>query len=189
MTATAKLLNGVVLGISFVFITTICYFFAWNTFDQKYNFLGRAPSERREAFKTEAAFYYNFFEDVVDAQSFTDGVALLEEHPAVEAPKTINAIMRFNIYPEIAIGFFYRMLCEKCTLWFGYVDSIIFYTKSTMFLWGVDKGLIFLTAAIGCGAAGGGNIASIGAGFVTTIAGILTYLHPYISCFDFIGRQ
>ena len=59
------LLNGVLVGVLFAAIALGCYEYAWSTYNNKYNFMGRSPAERRESFKTEAAFYYNFFEDVV----------------------------------------------------------------------------------------------------------------------------
>mgnify|MGYP000400669055 CR=1 FL=1 len=163
----APLLTGVLVGVLFVGIMLGCYEFAWGIYDTKYNFLGRPPAERREAFKTEAAFYYNFFEDVVEEKTFEDGLAKLAAHPAVEAPKTIDAIMRFNIHPEMAIAWVYRWLMEQHVLTVGFIDSIVFYTRATMFLFGVDKALLFLASFLGSG----GGFSAVFSALTTVIAG------------------
>jgi hypothetical protein len=292
--ATEGLLSGMLVGVTFAAVLVLCWQFAWIVYDTKYNFLGRSPAERRESFKTEAAFYYNFFEDVVEQVGWTctaipkrghsvtwvvsafgatgwgrevgrvwcwcgfawwlcvvgrpvsvvanptrfailteartlprspstgtsprinhhlhhrarppavvvvviviltapflppppthpparqptmgDALTFLAAHPSVEAPKTIDAIMRFNIHPEMFFGWLYRLAVEHVPLVIGGMDSIVFYTRATMLCWGVDKALLFLAAVLACGSGSGGRgggygLASTAAGLVTVLAG------------------
>eukprot|EP00750_Incisomonas_marina_P019009 INCI3195.3.p1 GENE.INCI3195.3~~INCI3195.3.p1 ORF type:complete len:792 (+),score=109.07 INCI3195.3:71-2377(+) len=164
---TARFLNGVLVGVLFVAVTLGCYQYAWGLYNTKYNFEGRSPAERREAFKTEAAFYYNFFEDVIEQGTMAEAMGKLAAHPAVEAPKTIDAVMRFNIHPEIAIGWLYRQIMNGQALAVGFVDGVVFYTRATMFLFGVDKALLFLAAVLG----GGGGLSATFSALTTVLAG------------------
>ncbi len=59
------------------------------------------PFERRLQLYSEQAFYYSFYEDLVHAESMVDGVRELFNESRSEYPSHINAIERFNIYPEV----------------------------------------------------------------------------------------
>jgi hypothetical protein len=67
--------------------------------DTGYTQLG--PLERRLNLYSEQAFYFSFYEDLVVAPSFTEGVLALLNETQSEYPDSINALERFNIYPEV----------------------------------------------------------------------------------------
>lgn len=65
--------------------------------------------ERELSFRTEMGFYYSFFKQVISAPSVSAAVGLLVRDNVTEYPDTINALQRFNVYPEVAIGLLYRL--------------------------------------------------------------------------------
>ena len=50
---------------------------------------------------SEQSFYYSFYEELVRSANFMDGVRELFNETRSEYPSHINAIERFNIYPEV----------------------------------------------------------------------------------------
>lgn len=59
---------------------------------------------------SENALYYSFYLDVVRAPSVVHAVDALMHDKRSEHPTVINAIERFNIYPELLVGLVYRCL-------------------------------------------------------------------------------
>ncbi|PAA87229.1 hypothetical protein BOX15_Mlig014925g1 [Macrostomum lignano] len=68
-----------------------------------------ATIEREMFLTSELGFYYSFFKQVVEAPTLFDGVRLLLSDTLSEHPDTINALRRFNLYPELCIGAMYRV--------------------------------------------------------------------------------
>ncbi|KAL5497332.1 hypothetical protein EMCRGX_G013792 [Ephydatia muelleri] len=67
-----------------------------------------SPLERELSFRTEAGFYYSYYKTVVTAPSFRLGLQKLVSDNVTEFPSTINTLQRFNLYPEVFLGFLYR---------------------------------------------------------------------------------
>lgn len=59
---------------------------------------------------SENAHYYSFYLDVVRAPSSIQAVEALVHDRRSEHPDVINALERFNVYPELALGLLYRGL-------------------------------------------------------------------------------
>ncbi|KAL8428034.1 hypothetical protein Efla_006940 [Eimeria flavescens] len=59
---------------------------------------------------SENALYYSFYLDVVRAPSWLQALQSLLYDRRSEHPDTINALERFNIYPELLLGLVYRSL-------------------------------------------------------------------------------
>ena len=57
---------------------------------------------------SEEAFYYSFYNDVVEAPSFGAGLHRLTHDSMTEYPDTINSLSRFNIWPEVILAAMYR---------------------------------------------------------------------------------
>mmetsp|Transcript_153674 Transcript_153674/g.492626 ORF Transcript_153674/g.492626 Transcript_153674/m.492626 type:complete len:992 (-) Transcript_153674:69-3044(-) len=70
------------------------------------------PEQKVVGLKTENAFYYSFYEEVVLAPSLGEALRCVLQDQRSEAPDTINAVQRFNIYQEVICGLLYRFLKE-----------------------------------------------------------------------------
>ncbi|CAE8661781.1 unnamed protein product, partial [Polarella glacialis] len=66
--------------------------------------------QKAVSLKTENAFYYSYYEETVLAPSVGAALGAALRDSRSEAPDTINAIRRFNIYQEIFTGLLYRAL-------------------------------------------------------------------------------
>ena len=76
------------------------------------NVLNRLPTDFAAvaALQTENAFYYSYFQELVDCESFADGLGRIVWDRRTEYPDTLNAIRRFNIYQEILLALEFRFL-------------------------------------------------------------------------------
>ncbi|OLP97175.1 putative C-mannosyltransferase DPY19L3 [Symbiodinium microadriaticum] len=72
--------------------------------------LNRLPADTAAvaALQTENAFYYSYFQELVDTESFADGLSRIVWDRRTEYPDTLNAIRRFNIYQEILLALEFR---------------------------------------------------------------------------------
>ncbi|KAI6203041.1 putative peptidyl-glycine alpha-amidating monooxygenase T19B4.1 [Aphelenchoides besseyi] len=66
--------------------------------------------ERRISLRTESGFYASFFYQIVETRSLKTGLRKLIYDRKSEFPYVINSLERFNIYPEVSLGVFYRFL-------------------------------------------------------------------------------
>eukprot|EP00427_Karlodinium_veneficum_P014295 CAMPEP_0169071002 /NCGR_PEP_ID=MMETSP1015-20121227/5425_1 /TAXON_ID=342587 /ORGANISM="Karlodinium micrum, Strain CCMP2283" /LENGTH=918 /DNA_ID=CAMNT_0009130055 /DNA_START=16 /DNA_END=2768 /DNA_ORIENTATION=- len=84
---------------------------AWETFcyHQRLNNLSVAE-QKVVALRTENGFYYSYYEEVVSAPFWFDGIWAAIRDRRSEAPDTINAVERFNIYQELVCGLMFRLI-------------------------------------------------------------------------------
>jgi hypothetical protein len=75
-------------------------------------------------FRMENAFYYSFYDQLVQADSTRDALRLLLWDRLSEAPDVINALRRFNIHQELLTGLAWRA-CRA--LGWGHLDPAAFY--------------------------------------------------------------
>uniref|UniRef100_T1JAJ8 C-mannosyltransferase DPY19L1 n=1 Tax=Strigamia maritima TaxID=126957 RepID=T1JAJ8_STRMM len=64
--------------------------------------------EREMSFRTEMGFYYYFYKTLINSPDFYTGLNLIMKNNVIEYPDTINALERFNIYPEVLISTAYK---------------------------------------------------------------------------------
>lgn len=65
--------------------------------------------ERELSFRTEMGLYYSYYKTVVEAPTFAEGVHAIMNCNITEYPDTINTLKRFNLYPEVVLGFAFRV--------------------------------------------------------------------------------
>eukprot|EP00049_Salpingoeca_infusionum_P015421 m.299694 g.299694 ORF g.299694 m.299694 type:complete len:711 (-) comp15873_c0_seq1:97-2229(-) len=79
-------------------------------------------NERMLSFKSEQAFYYSFYKDLVDLRKQSVGwlnaVKGLTHDTLSESPSTINALSRFNIYPEVVVAWLFDVY-QTVYSWIG----------------------------------------------------------------------
>ena len=115
--------------------------------------------ERELTFRSEMAMYYAYYKDIIAAPSFAEGISYVLNDDLTEYPDTINAIQRFNIYPEIIVAGLYRLIIPIFEN-FGY---------PLLECWSVDRGK--LPAVTSC--EGLGEPAYFYMNFVFTLNGFL----------------
>ena len=88
-------------------------------FENDRHFSHLSPVEREMSLRTEMAFYYNYFKRIADPSdqihtnlthvSVYHSIRTILNDNLTEFPNTINALKKFNIYPEVIIGLNYRI--------------------------------------------------------------------------------
>lgn len=97
--------------------------------------------EREISFRTESGLYYSYYKQMVQASSITQGLYELTHDNQTEHPSTINVLARMNIYQEVVLSIFYRILPIKTLL-----EPIYFYIYSVFSLHAMLVSCLFATS-------------------------------------------
>ncbi|CAD5217567.1 unnamed protein product [Bursaphelenchus okinawaensis] len=81
--------------------------------------------EREMSYRTEMGLYFSYYKKIVNSPSFISGVQNIMYDDRVEAGHTINALQRFNLYPEVYLGAAFSIF-KQFTKSFGYEDEICY---------------------------------------------------------------
>ncbi|CAK9104655.1 unnamed protein product [Durusdinium trenchii] len=95
------------------------------------------------ALQTENAFYYSYFQELVDVEFLGDGLRKIIWDGRTECPDILNAIRRFNIYQEILLAFEYRCLRS---IGFLLPDPFHFFRWHVVVLNGIGQAFLCLLA-------------------------------------------
>ena len=98
------------LIIAFV-ISYFHFHYIYDLFENDKHFSHLSTLERELSFRTEMGLYYSYFKQIaIDSPSFSHGLFSIIYDNRTEAPTTINVLERFNLYPEVLLGFIYRLM-------------------------------------------------------------------------------
>ncbi len=149
-------------------------------FENDRHFSHLSTLEREMSFRTEMGFYFNYYKRIADQKDIINkknGNSLMGSINSIindnltEFPNTINALKKFNIYPELIIGLTYRSFnamlnylgidplincwivnrghdlsdVESCE---GISDHFYFYVNSIFAFNSIVCGLVFLNSYI-----------------------------------------
>ncbi|EWC89041.1 hypothetical protein PFNF54_02163 [Plasmodium falciparum NF54] len=134
--------------ISLFIISSLVCAFVTLTFYKRYRYgFDRNYVEQKLSLYSEESFYFSFYNDIVKSNTFGEGINYLLKDNRSEYPDTINAIKRFNIYPEIILGALWKGLNLESyilTPYNFYVYAVIFLqaaSVSVLFFFSVYIGL------------------------------------------------
>lgn len=119
------------LGISIgLFVGLVYAKFMKDLHENTLHFSGIKEVERLISMRTESGFYYSFYHQLVNAKSLKRGFSSLLNDTKSEYPNSINALQRFNIYPEVFLALLFRFLPIKqlFTPMFFYANACFFFS-------------------------------------------------------------
>ncbi|XP_068616423.1 protein C-mannosyl-transferase DPY19L3 [Brachionichthys hirsutus] len=97
--------------------------------------------EREISFRTECGLYYSYFKQMLQAPSIQEGLSELIHDNLTESKRTINLLQRMNIYQEVFLSVFYRLLPVQ-----SYLEPVYFYIYTVFSLQAVYVIGLYLTA-------------------------------------------
>lgn len=105
-------LGGILLSLFFGYTH---YKYAFNLFENERHFSHLATIERDMSFRTEMGLYYSYYKTLIHADTWKAGIHEILNDEITEYPSKINVLKRFNLWPEVFIGTWYRILVKD--LW------------------------------------------------------------------------
>uniref|UniRef100_A0A4W5K8N9 Dpy-19 like C-mannosyltransferase 1 n=1 Tax=Hucho hucho TaxID=62062 RepID=A0A4W5K8N9_9TELE len=100
-----------------------------NLFENDKHFSHLSLIEKEMAFHTEMGLYYSYFKVFINAPSFLHGLHLVTNDRFSEYPLVINALKRFNLYPEVFLSSLFRI----------YTGTMDFFGIPTKACWNVNR--------------------------------------------------
>ncbi|KAJ8024796.1 putative C-mannosyltransferase DPY19L1 [Holothuria leucospilota] len=175
--------NFVFFSLAITFGALQCYHIS-TMFEKDRFFSHLSDLEREMSFRSEMGLYFSYYKDMTEAPSISEGFNSAMHDKIVEYPSTVNALKRFNIYPEMFLGIlkreyesFMRYMNKPTKMCYtvkrgrglshvqnceGMGDIAIFYINCIFFWNGVMMSLFFVLAVVLSGSIFGGIIAVAG---------------------------
>ncbi|XP_072941392.1 protein C-mannosyl-transferase DPY19L1 [Epargyreus clarus] len=176
-----RIVRGTVIVTLALSLGYIHYRYVSNLFENNISFSYLSDLEREMSLRTEMGFYYSYYKTVVEEKQFIAGITKLMYDKLVEYPHEVNALNRFNVYPEVIIAAVYRYLTpwvnnathlechmvnrgdgrspvESCV---GLAHPMFFYLEAVWWLAGLTVAALFLHAAVLSGSIIGGLVAAL----------------------------
>ena len=92
--------------ILFTVISLVYAFYHLSYYQDFYQTFKLNEQQKKELYFSEGAFYYSFYNQLINADSYIGGIKKLVHNADYEAPNTINPHKRFNILLSLLQGVF-----------------------------------------------------------------------------------
>ena len=112
----------------------------------------RTRLQKETSLYSEQAMYYRYYKEAVAAPTVRDAWRLFTRDTGVQFPDTINALQRYNVYPELAAALLYRSGLT------GYREPIDFYADAVHALQGLFVAALFAAGAFAADSPAGGAV-------------------------------
>ncbi|CAJ0578505.1 unnamed protein product, partial [Mesorhabditis spiculigera] len=96
------------MRISALFFSVCNSLYLHKLFENDRHFSHLADFEREMSYRTEMGLYFSYYKTLINAPTFLTGLREITEDSVTEYGHTINTLKRFNLYPEVTLGFLYR---------------------------------------------------------------------------------
>lgn len=126
--------------ILFTVISLVYAFYHLSYYQDFYQTYKLNDKQKKELYFSEGAFYYSFYDKLINAESYGKGLKNLIHNDSYEAPNIINPHKRFNITFELITGSAYR-LASSAGLKF---DQTRFYNNFMFIINSLSLLIIFL---------------------------------------------
>uniref|UniRef100_A0A3B5MNC4 Dpy-19 like 4 n=1 Tax=Xiphophorus couchianus TaxID=32473 RepID=A0A3B5MNC4_9TELE len=107
--------------------------------DRKFWFSSRQDLEREASFPGGSGLYYHYYKRLLAAPSFSSGFYQLTADNGTVSGRTINAVERLFLYPELITSFLYRVTGSQ-----NRVEPVSFYLGSVFGLQAVCVSALFV---------------------------------------------
>ncbi|XP_066597344.1 protein C-mannosyl-transferase DPY19L1 isoform X2 [Prorops nasuta] len=81
-------------------------------FENNRHFSHLSEIEREMSFRTEMGLYYSYYKTIAESNSFSEGAEKISNDKLSEYGNVINAARKYNLSPEIMIGWLYHLAKE-----------------------------------------------------------------------------
>ncbi|XP_029332159.1 probable C-mannosyltransferase DPY19L4 isoform X2 [Mus caroli] len=109
--------------------------------ERKFWFSNRQELEREITFQGDSAIYYSYYKDMLKAPSFERGVYELTHNNKTVSLKTINAMQRMALYPELIASVLYQATGSN-----EVIEPVYFYIGIVFGLQGMYVTALFVTS-------------------------------------------
>lgn len=132
------LITGSIVGLS---LGLLCCIYVATLHENDLWFSNIKEVEREISFRTECGLYYSYYKQMLKAPSIQQGLYELMHDNTTESKRTINILQRMNIYQEVVLSIFYRILPVQ-----AYLEPIYFYIYTVFALQTVYVIALFITS-------------------------------------------
>ncbi|RMC15146.1 hypothetical protein DUI87_07328 [Hirundo rustica rustica] len=109
--------------------------------ERKFWFSSRQELEREITFQGDSAIYYSFYKELLKAPSFERGVYELTHNNKTVSLKTINAVQKMTLYPELIASVLYQASGSE-----EVIEPVYFYIGIVFGLQGIYVTALFVTS-------------------------------------------